>query len=135
MRTLVVTHKWSVPTQGLPRKTRGGPLPKIEQWGEATISYHVSSLVPQQAKRFAELIRGHWGGSESRNHWVRDALFEEDATRSTDKHLNGNLAVLRCALIALKSRHADSYSWPALFELSGLKPQVPYNLISNNTFK
>jgi hypothetical protein len=24
------------------------------------------------------LVHGHWGGCEIRNHWVRDAQFEED---------------------------------------------------------
>jgi len=135
VRSLVVTHKWSVPTHGQPRKKRGGPLPEIEKWGEEAISHHLSSLVPQRAERFAELIRGHWGGCEIRNHWVRDELFEEDATRSKVPNLNGNLAVLRCSLIALKSRHAADHSWPAIFELSGMRPGVPYNLIANNAFK
>jgi predicted transposase YbfD/YdcC len=93
------------------------------------------ALIPQSAVRFARLVRGHWGGGEIRNHWVRDALFEEDATRSKNLNLNGNLAVLRCALIALKSRHASQLSWPTIFELSGLKPAVPYNLVCNNTLK
>jgi hypothetical protein len=102
---------------------------------ETTVSRYLSSLVPQCAQRFARLVRGHWGGCEIRNHWVRDALFEEDATRSKNLNLNGNLAVLRCALIALKTRHASHLSWPDVFELSGMKPAVPYNLVCNNAFK
>jgi predicted transposase YbfD/YdcC len=109
--------------------------PEAPDAGEETVSHYVSTLVPQRAKRFAQLVRGHWGGCEIRNHWVRDALFEEDKTLSKNQHLNGNLAVLRCALISLKSRLAPHLSWPALFELSGLKTTVPYNIICNNTFK
>lgn len=100
-----------------------------------TVSHYLGSLIPQSAMYFARLIRGHWGGSEIRNHWVRDALFEEDATRSKNLNLNGNLAVLRCAVIALKSRHANHLSWPTIFELSGLKPSIPYNLVCHNAFK
>lgn len=99
------------------------------------MSHYLSSLVPQSAARFARLVRGHWGGCEIRNHWVRDALFEEDATRSKNLNLNGNLAVLRCAVIALKARHASHLSWPTIFELSSLKPAIPYNLVCNNALK
>ncbi len=124
MRSLVVITK-------LTRSTN----PEAPDAGEETLSHYVSTLVPQRAKRFAQLVRGHWGGCEIRNHWVRDALFEEDKTLSKNQHLNGNLAVLRCALISLKSRLASHLSWPALFELSGLKTTVPYNIVYNNTFK
>jgi predicted transposase YbfD/YdcC len=102
---------------------------------EVTVSHYLGSLVPQSAGRFARLVRGHWGGCEIRNHWVRDALFEEDSTLCKNHNLNGNLAVLRCALIALKTRHASHLSWPAMFELSGARPAIPYNMVCNNAFK
>lgn len=123
MRSLVVVTKHC-------RSSKPGGQP-----AELTVSHHVSSLPPQGAERFARLVRGHWGGCEIRNHWVRDALFEEDATRSKNLNLNGNLAVLRCALIALKSRIASSLPWPALFELSAMRPALPYNMVCKNTFK
>jgi predicted transposase YbfD/YdcC len=124
MRSLVVITKQTRATS-----REGGK--EIEE----TVSHYLSTLVPQRAERFARLVRGHWGGCEIRNHWVRDALFEEDATRSKNLNINGNLAVLRCALIALKARHATHLSWPAIFELSALKASIPYNLICNNTLK
>jgi len=102
---------------------------------EDTLSHYASSLVPQCAERFARLVRGHWGGCEIRNHWVRDVQFQEDATLSKNQNLNGNLAVLRCALIALKTRHAPHVSWPTLFELGSMKTSIPYNMICNNVFK
>lgn len=124
MRSLVVVtkHTWST-------------SPDADKESVASVSHYLSSLNPQSAARFARLVRGHWGGCEIRNHWVRDALFEEDDTRSKNLNLNGNLAVLRCALIALKSRHANHLSWPTVFELSGLRPAIPYNLVCNNAFK
>ena len=109
--------------------------PGASKESEATASHYLGSLIPQSAARFAQLVRGHWGGCEIRNHWVRDALFEEDATLSKNLNLNGNLAVLRCAVIALKSRHANHISWPTIFELSGLRPAIPYNLVCNNALK
>jgi predicted transposase YbfD/YdcC len=123
VRSLVVVTKHSRPTK------------PAAQPAELTVSHYLSSLVPQRAERFAQLVRGHWGGCEIRNHWVRDALFEEDATRSKNLNLNGNLAVLRCALIALKSRIASALPWPALFELSTMRPALPYNMVCKNTCK
>lgn len=96
---------------------------------------YLSSLPPRCAEYFAKLVRGHWAGCETRNHWTRDALFEEDATRSRNLNLNGNLAVLRCALIALKARLAPRLPWPEIFELSGMRTSVPFNMICKNTFK
>jgi predicted transposase YbfD/YdcC len=124
VRSLVVITKQTGST------SRGSGKPS-----EQTISHYLGSLVPQTAERFAQLVRGHWGGCEIRNHWVRDAQFEEDATLSKNLNLNGNLAVLRCALIALKSRHASHLSWPAIFELSGTRSAIPYNMVCNNAFK
>ena len=85
--------------------------------------------------RFAQPVRGHWGGCEIRSQWVRDALFKEDATLSKNLNLNGNLAILRGAVIALKSRHASQHPWPVIFEFSALKPTIPYDLVYNNIFK
>jgi hypothetical protein len=67
--------------------------------------------------------------NQIRNHWVRDELFEEDATRSKNLNLNGNLAVLRAALISLKADLCPQRSWPWLSELSSMKPSLPYSLI------
>ena len=102
---------------------------------EQTCSYYLSSHPPRDAEFFAELIRGHWGGCEIRNHWVRDALWGEDSTRSKNLHLNANLAILRAALIALKSRLTPERSWPHIFELSATKVSLPYNMICKNLFK
>ncbi|MFA7234671.1 MAG: hypothetical protein WC076_11225, partial [Terrimicrobiaceae bacterium] len=88
---------------------------------DALHSYYLSCHHPRRAEFFAGLIRGHWGGCEIRDHWVRDAIFEEDSTRSKNVTLNGNLAILRGALIALKSRLVPDKSWPFIRELSSMK--------------
>ena len=49
------------------------------------------------------LIRSHWAGVENRNHWRRDAIWDEDGTRSRKPNIVGNLALLRSA--AIRSIH------------------------------
>jgi predicted transposase YbfD/YdcC len=122
VRSLVVVDKFSS-TKAAP----GEPTP--------TAAYYLSSHHPRRAEFFADLIRGHWGGCEIRNHWVRDALFDEDSTRSKNLNLNGNLAVLRGSLIALKATLAPDKTWPLIRELSSMKISLPYNMICKNLFK
>ena len=142
MRTLVVVEKTSTSKTGKQKKgaqalaTAPGTLPKDDtKETHDSVSYYLSCHHPRHAQFFAEVIRGHWGGCEIRNHWVRDAIFEEDSTRSKDVNLNGNLAVLRAALITLKARLAPGKSWPFIRELSSMKISLPYNLICKNLFK
>jgi len=121
VRSLVTVRKRCEPK-------RGG---KVEE----SVLHYPSSLPPGGAERFAELVRGLWGGSEIRNHRARDALFEEDRTRSKNLNLNGSLVVLRCALIALKARLAPEPSWPELFEKADMRPYIPINTVQKNSFK
>lgn len=142
VRTLVVVEKTSTSKNGKPKSgvTAAAPTPGAPTSGhvketEETVSYYLSCHHPRRAEFFAQLIRGRWGGCEIRNHWVRDAIFEEDATRSKNVNLNGNLAILRGALIALKARIVPDRSWPFIRELSSMKISLPYNMICNNLFK
>ena len=45
----------------------------------AKVALYISSITPEQscAATFAQLARGHWGGCEIRNHWVRDHCMRE----------------------------------------------------------
>ena len=142
VRTLVVVEKTSTsknakkPPSTPPKSAVPDALPSAAaQEVQKSVSYYLSCHHPRAAEFFAELIRGHWGGCEIRNHWVRDALFEEDSTRSKNILLNGNLAVLRASLIALKSVLAPAVSWPSIRELSSMKISLPYNMICKNLFK
>jgi predicted transposase YbfD/YdcC len=65
-------------------------------------------------------------GGEIRNHWVRDAIFEEDRPRWRNLNLNANLALLRGTLIALKARLCPDLSRPALRELCAADPATAY---------
>jgi predicted transposase YbfD/YdcC len=142
VRTLVVVEKTSTSKSAKPSigasiaaAPLGTPTEIAPEKACETVSYYLSSHHPRRAEFFAELIRGHWGGCEIRNHWVRDAIFEEDSTRSKNLNLNGNLAVLRSALIALKARLVPDKSWPFIRELSSMKISIPYNMICKNLFK
>ena len=63
-----------------------------------------------------ELIRGHWGGVEIRNHWRRDAVMGEDRSRSRHPKLLANLALLRSALLALLADHYPDQPLPQIRE-------------------
>lgn len=103
--------------------------------GEDPISFYLSSRLPGAAEIFAHLIRGHWGGCEIRNHWVRDELWEEDQTRSRNWNLNANLAILRVALISVRFRQGVTRSWPDIFEHCGHSTVPAASLINGKSFK
>jgi hypothetical protein len=80
--------------------------------------YYLASAPPGQysAHQWLELIRGHWGGVEIRNHWRRDVLMGEDRSRSRQPNLLANLALIRSALLAILPEHLHEHSLPQLRE-------------------
>jgi predicted transposase YbfD/YdcC len=109
----------------------------IDDNEEPEVSFYISSMPTHRecAQDFGNLARGHWGGSEIRNHWVRDACMREDKTRSKNHKLNCALSALRVCLIALKTQFYTDKSWPSLQEQSQYDPGIPFNLISNHRAK
>ena len=104
---------------------------------EPTIAFYTTShpAVSGCARRFAELVRGHWGGSESRNHWVRDACMREDKTRSRNSNLNCNLSALRVCLVAIKADLHPEPSWPELQERCQHNLQIPFQALVKHRSK
>jgi hypothetical protein len=98
---------------------------------EPTLAFYTTSHAPGPgcARYFGDLALGHWGGSESRNHWVRDACMREDRTRSKNYNLNCNLAALRVCLVALKADLHPKPSWPALQERCQHNPSIPLHAL------
>ncbi|MCP5515824.1 MAG: hypothetical protein H7A45_01035 [Verrucomicrobiales bacterium] len=90
---------------------------------------------PGCARFFARLVRGHWDGCESRNHWACDACLREDQTRSKHCSLNCALAALCVCRIGLRAdRHSDS-SGPALQERCRNNPLIPLQTLFKNYCK
>jgi predicted transposase YbfD/YdcC len=104
---------------------------------EPTIAFYSTSHSPKPgcARYFSELARGHWGGCESRNHWVRDACMREDKTRSKNYNLNCNLSALRVCLVALKADLHPEPSWPELQECCQHDPLIPFRALVKHSSK
>lgn len=98
----------------------------IKQSGQSSTEsrYYLSSAEPQDytPRQWLELIRGHWGGVENRNHWRRDALMGEDGSRSRQATLLANLALIRNALLRVLSGALESQSLPQLRERLHSRP-------------
>ena len=90
------------------------------------ISFYLSSIVPREgcADTFARLLRGHWAGSENRNHWIRDHCLREDRTRLGSYAANCVLAGLRVCLLVIKSLLYPQAPWPSLAERCQYDPSI-----------
>lgn len=146
IRTLVVREKTVTKTArkrfkvsvgkaaGTPAPT-DATAPGVEDPGEDPVSYFLGTRLPGPAESFAQLIRGHWGGCEIRNHGTRDVQWEEDKTRSGNWALNASLAILRVALISVKFRQGVTLSWPRIFEQCAHSTVSAMSLINGKSIK
>jgi predicted transposase YbfD/YdcC len=66
---------------------------------------------------------------EIRNHWRRDALMGEDASRSRNAHLLANMALLRSALLALLAERCPDQSLPQITEELNHRPSRSLDLL------
>lgn len=71
--------------------------------------YYLSSAAPcsHTPEQWHDMVRGHWGGVEIRNHWRRDAIWGEDRSRTRNPNALANLAVLRNVILAIIPDHFD----------------------------
>jgi predicted transposase YbfD/YdcC len=88
--------------------------------------FYLSSQEPSERtpENWIDLIRGHWGGVENRNHWRRDALWGEDKTRSNNPNLVANLALVRSAVFCLLNQHYPGRSHAELRESFAARPTI-----------
>jgi predicted transposase YbfD/YdcC len=107
----------------------------IKKTGHTTTEsrYYLSSARPKEYRdeQWLELIRGHWGGVEVRNHWRRDALLGEDGSRSRNPNLLANVALIRSALLALLAEHHSDQSLPQIQERLHSRPHRCFELLNS----
>jgi predicted transposase YbfD/YdcC len=96
------------------------------------IRYYTSCLAPDDhpPERWEALIRGHWAGVEVRNHWLKDAVLQEDKTRSRNPTIVGALILLRAALLRLWFNEADGRPLPAVVEAIRRNPRLAFRLVT-----
>ena len=144
IRTLIVREKTVGKTARKRFKVTAGKrtagkssatAPDVEEEGEDPVSYFLGTQLPGPAQPIAQLIRGHWGGCEIRNHGTRDVQWEEDKTRSGNWALNACLAILRVALISVKFRQGVTLSWPRIFEQCAHSTVPAISLINGKSIK
>lgn len=95
--------------------------------------YYLSSCPAgkHRPEQWLGLIRGHWGGVEVRNHWRRDALLGEDASRSRHAQLLANMALIRSAILGLLAEHHPDQPLPELLEQLHSRPARCLNLLTS----
>ncbi len=95
--------------------------------------YYLCSAAPgdYHDEHWLGLIRGHWGGVEVCNHWRRDAVLGEDASRSHNASLLANVALIRNALLALLAEHHPDQPLPGLLEHFHSRPGRCLNLLNS----
>jgi hypothetical protein len=148
MRTLVVREKTVLNTARKRFKITAGrtstkktadktavAATAVEENGEDPVSYFLGTRLPGPAEPFAQLIRGHWGGCEIRNHGTRDVQWKEDKTLSANWALNACLATLRVALISVRFRQGVTLPWPQIFEHCAHSSVPAMSLINGKSIK
>ncbi len=85
---------------------------------------YLSSAPPGQDRpeQWLQLIRGHWGGVEIRNHWRRDVLMGEEGSRSRNPNLLANLTLIRSALLQVVADSIDQQSLTVWLERLHSRP-------------
>lgn len=89
-----------------------------------THSYYISSLISNNAKLFAQGIRGHWY-IENKLHWVKDAILKEDSTKHKMGSAAKNMSIIRnIAINILRGNGYTSTKHATLFFASNVKELI-----------
>ena len=98
-----------------------GMAVRITEKSDGTTSDDVRYFIVSRylsGERFARAVRGHWG-IENSLHWVLDVTFDEDQSRTRNRHLANNLSWLRRFAISLLKRHPSKDSIKGKREIAG----------------
>jgi predicted transposase YbfD/YdcC len=114
-------------------KTIGVAIRFSEKDGEETadVRYYISSL-RRHGKRFARLVRGHWG-IENTLHWSLDMTFHEDASRVRARRLAENLAWLRRLALTLVKQHPYKQSLVMKRRMAGWSVDFLMQVLNGST--
>lgn len=95
-------------------------------------SYYVSSISVDSytPKQWLTLIRGHWGGIESRNHWRKDACLLEDKTRSRNPTIVASLAMLRNLVLFFFNEQQAHSTLTGFVEAVAADPSKAYAMLT-----
>ena len=102
---------------------------------EPEISHYVSSCPTKTytPEKWLNLIRGHWGGVEIRNHWRKDACLFEDQTRSRNSNLVGALALVRNVLLFFFNEQEIHSTLPGFVEAIAADASKAYSMIKDSS--
>ena len=111
----------------------------VKIWRESTaykttekeVCYYLCSEPPDRRtpEQWLQLIRGHWGGAEIRNHWKKDAILLEDKTRSRNPTLVGALAMLRNTLLFMHKEQDEHTTLPGFVEAIAANKNAPFSML------
>jgi predicted transposase YbfD/YdcC len=120
-------QKWS----GL--KTLGVAMRISQVNGRESVEtrFYISSM-RRSIKRFARLVRGHWG-IENTLHWSLDMTFREDESRVRSRHLADNLAWLRRLALSLIKQHPYKQSMAMKRRIAGWNVDFLMQVLTGNT--
>jgi predicted transposase YbfD/YdcC len=93
--------------------------------------FYISSL-RRSIKRFARLVRGHWG-IENTLHWSLDMTFREDESRVRARRLADNLAWLRRLALSLIKQHPYKQSMVMKRRIAGWNVQFLMQVLTGTT--
>ena len=98
---------------------------------EKEICYYLSSEPFNQRtpEQWLNLVRGHWGGVEIRNHWRKDAILLEDKTRSRNPTLVGALAMLRNVFLFMHKEQDLHPTLPGFVEDIAANGNKPFSML------
>jgi predicted transposase YbfD/YdcC len=104
---------------------------KNKKGSKPETAYYISSASKEKYtdEQWMQLIRGHWGGIEIRNHWRKDACLLEDATRSRNPNIVGNLGMLRNCYLHFHEQQDKHKSLPALIEAVAADTKLAYRML------
>jgi predicted transposase YbfD/YdcC len=111
----------------------------VKIWRESTayktnekeICYYLSSepFDRRTPEQWLDLVRGHWGGIEIRNHWKKDAILLEDKTRSRNPTLVGTLAMLRNILLFMHKEQDEHTTLPGFVEATAADKNKAFSML------